>query len=315
MRSRYGLAFLASALLSSLILLPGCGTGRDDDDAPPRTRGGKGAPVSVATKKRTPVAGTYEGVISGKVKWNGGAVNPAALAFVTDPTKQDSEYCKQASEYETRERSFWVGDNGNLGNVVVWIEPEEGKFFDVPAAQLKAFAKGGEKGKRVVSQPRCAFLPHVTLLFQSYYKDGKQVETGQEFIVLNDATVSHNANVKAGSDNLGGGTLPPGKQDTIFAAPTDDPIVIGCNIHPWMKGYARSFEHPYAAVSRVGGDIPKKVYQNRKAEDFGTFKIEGVPVGAKVTLKAWHETLGVFFTKEIAALKKDNTEEIAAQPK
>ena len=95
-RFRYGMtagALLSLALMAALL---GCGTGKDDDDRPSRSTGGN-APVSVQ-KKLQPVKGTaYDGVISGKVAWKGKAITPPPEPFMTDPSKQDAEYCKQGA--------------------------------------------------------------------------------------------------------------------------------------------------------------------------------------------------------------------------
>ena len=58
-------------------------------------------------------------------------------------------------------------------------------------------------------------MPHCAILFPSSYKNGEQVPTGQQFIVLNDAKVSHNASIKSNNEDVGSpGTLPPGVQVT-----------------------------------------------------------------------------------------------------
>ena len=76
----------------------------------------------------------------------------------------------------------------------------------------------------------------------------------------------------------------------------------------------RAFEHPYAALTKVGQDAEKKVYQDKKDKDFGTYEIKGVPVGAKVTLKAWHEKLGMLESRQIT-LEKDNKIDFEAPKK
>src|SRR5205823_4024051 len=80
------------------------------------------------------------------------------------------------------------------------------------------------------------------------------IETGQKFLVRNDAKISHNVKVDGGAENPGlNQTLPPQKdiRPQVFN-PSREPIVIRCNIHPWMSAYARAFDHPYAALTVVG---------------------------------------------------------------
>jgi hypothetical protein len=52
-------------------------------------------------------------------------------------------------------------------------------------------------------------------------------------------------------------------------------VRLGCDVHPWMRGWLVVVDHRYAAVT--AGD--------------GTFAIADVPPGA-YTLALWHETLG-----------------------
>src|SRR3989454_4937039 len=52
-------------------------------------------------------------------------------------------------------------------------------------------------------------------------------------------------------------------------------VRLGCDVHPWMRGWLVVLDHPYAAVT--GAD--------------GRFLIDGVPPGA-YTVAVWHEVLG-----------------------
>src|SRR2546430_1165098 len=68
---------------------------------------------------------------------------------------------------------------------------------------------GGARGEKP-PPPHALFLPHCSVLFPSHYADGKQVPTGQKFLILNDALVTHNSKVIGGpingSRNI---TIPP----------------------------------------------------------------------------------------------------------
>src|SRR5207247_5859701 len=52
-------------------------------------------------------------------------------------------------------------------------------------------------------------------------------------------------------------------------------VRVGCDVHPWMRGWLVVLDHPYAAVT--GAD--------------GRFAIAAVPAGS-YTLALWHEMLG-----------------------
>jgi hypothetical protein len=308
---------VACALGAFMFALLGCGKGNDDDDTPSkRKRGGGGGGDGSSEVQLEPVKGDYTGKIRGKVVWTAGPVDPPPLDFT-----KDKDACSMGSEYEKRDNSLWLNKgHTRLGNVFVWIDPPEGQFFDVPKEQL-------DKVKKTVrvQQPYCAFLPHCSILFPAYYKKGKAApeKTGQVLLISNDANVAHNANVNSqasGSRNILLGAMAPGKppqSEKFELKPDKKEITLSCGVHPWMKGFARSFSHPYAALSKVGEDPKeqdphKKVWQNPEAADFGEYLIEGVPVGATVTIRAWHETRG-FLAEKTIKLEADNVQDFEAK--
>jgi hypothetical protein len=310
---RVQLGLVAGSLCALVcVFLTGCGVvDRDDEPLAKKKDKGRGPGASIGPRAALkPVAGKYEGVISGVVKWEGKKPDLEALtAKLRGSMKSDPDYCLTGKkpgdtiagppfhDFEALQQSYRIGDNGNLGNVFVWIVPESGFAFDVPDSQLPA------KKEVLISQPHCAFLPHCSVVFASRYKNGKQDPTGcQKMVVQNDARVSHNSNVQGGPLNNFPNVLLlswDGKSkpaDKVYELrPERDALSISCGIHGWMKAYVRAFDHPYAAVSSVGADLKdakKPVWEDLSAKDFGTFEIKGVPIGAKVKLFAWHEELG-----------------------
>ncbi|MFO0927657.1 MAG: hypothetical protein U0736_11560 [Gemmataceae bacterium] len=320
---------LSTALLLTLtgLLAFGCAGSRrsdDDEDEGPRVR----KTVRPQAAQLKPVKATEYGVIRGMVTWDGALPNMDQLAEELKKSmsaNSDHQYCLTGKKpddpadyqstiqpFETTQQEYRIGDNKGLGNVMVWIEPPDGHYFEVPKDQLDAVAKEVR-----LTQPHCAFLPHCTVLFPSYRKDGAETPTGQKLIVDNDARVAHNANIKkplSGTDNV----LIPPTQKREYVMPVEKGfITVGCDVHKWMSAYLRAFDHPYAAVTSVGGDAAKKVWEDRKAPAFGSFEIKGVPVGAKVKLVVWHEKLGYLTGqkgKELT-LKKENVENFSAGQK
>ena len=308
---RFSLAFLtiSSCVFVSSLLLLGCGGKKDDDDDAPRTpktKRGAGAVVGPTLKKK--VEAKEYGTLNGKVEFLG---DPATVAgdpkavLTTISANTDRDFCltgKKAGEvspipihdYETTQQEYRIGKNKGLGNVFVWIEPQEGYYFDIPADQLAAVEK-----EVLITQPHCNFLPHCTVLFPYYFKDGIQAKTGQKLIIENDALVLHNAKISGEKNNPLNVGIPARKGDTVSKEthtfrPEKNPVTIGCNVHGWMKGYVRVHSHPYAAVTSVGADLkdPKnRVWENASSDAYGTYTIKGVPVGATVKLFAWHEKL------------------------
>jgi hypothetical protein len=311
------LTLLATALPVFLVslTLAGCGGKKDDDDIPPRKGKVTGTGPGPAKAKLKPVAGKYEGVIKGKVVWAGAKPNFDDLTTkLRAAIQKDRDYCLSGKEYETNQQVYRIGENGNLGNVYVWIVPDKGHYFEVPEAQIKALPQEVR-----ISQPHCAFMPHCSIHVPAYMKGGELTPTGQKLVVENDAKmVSHNAKVGGGPDNPEQDRiLAPGNSSQYPLKPSRNYVTISCGVHPWMKGYIRVFDHPYAALTSVGGDIKKKEYEDMKDPKVGTYEIKGVPVGAKVRIVAWHEELG-FLTPaagEEITLQADNTKDFEAKMK
>jgi hypothetical protein len=294
---RFHLGLLTAALpfLMLSLVLTGCKGSKDDEDDDDRgRRPGKTTKITTTGPKAAslkPVTATEYGVIRGKVTIT---EPPANLEENTKKlqagisTSGDKNYCLKGADYETSQQAYRIGANKGLGNVFVWIVPEAGHYFEVPADQLAKF----KDTEVIVSQPHCAFMPHAAVLFPSYYKDGKQVPTGQKLVAENDAAVNHNVKVSGGPLNPEKGRmLPKGDTESFVLKPEKGPVTVSCNVHSWMKAYLRIFDHPYAAVTSVGADLKKKQYEDAKSPKFGTYEIQGVPVGAKVRIVAWHEDL------------------------
>jgi hypothetical protein len=209
--------------------------------------------------------------------------NTALLAQIKEK-KDDEAYCLKAPEDQKVAQEWRVGDNTGVGNVFVWLEPLTRRdYFKVDEKRLKNVPKEVR-----MDQPYCAFVPHCVVLFPKYRDPDnprRLKETGQKFIVRNDAYIAHNVKTDGGADNPGGNeTLPPKKDfKPLVFEPSREPIVIRCNIHPWMSAYARAFDHPYATLTAVGKDA--------KDPKYGTYEIKGVPAG-KVRVLAWHERGG-----------------------
>jgi hypothetical protein len=142
------------------------------------------------------------------------------------------------------------------------------------------------KEKLEIDQPHCAFLPRVTA-FNPVYFDGKDlVPTGQQLLIKNTATVSHNIRA-IGHPKYNQGfnkTLAPGTTIDVLKDLKDEekfkpqmlPINLQCDIHTWMAAKLFVFDHPYYAVSKADG----------------SFEIKDIPAGAEVRIIAWHEGTG-----------------------
>jgi hypothetical protein len=252
---------------------------------------GPAQPPGGPRKGKAIVAKEY-GTLRGRVTWKG--PKPALEKLTADlvkliSAKDDRHHCLAGPETHRTQQQYRIGKNNGLGNVLVWVEPENTRdWFVVPRKQLDRIKKRVE-----LRQPYCAFQPHCLVLFPAYKdKDGKIHRTGQILVALNDTNkakvkdkgIQHNTKLVGSSKNPARGeTIGPGKELTFDTIEPDDLLVISCDIHPWMRAYARSLSHPWGAVTRVGKD--------EKDPAYGTYEIQGVPMGVKLRVVAWHEEL------------------------
>jgi len=157
----------------------------------------------------------------------------------------------------------WVVDKDSKGVrwVFIWLLDDKGNA-------LPGGAAAAPEKKVSIDQPRCLFEPRVVAL-----------RKGQVLEVNNSAEVAHNVNWAGGGvgqDN--GNVILPSKAKHEIAnfKPTKSaPVLVSCNIHGWMKGYIRIFDHPYYAVT----------------DKEGKFEIKGVPAGTW-NVVVWHEGSG-----------------------
>src|SRR5262249_53703305 len=162
----------------------------------------------------------------------------------------------------------WVinKDNKGIRWVVVWLIPDPAPDPKDPKAAKLAIhpsLKDVPKDSKMMDQPTCKFEPHVIALRQ-----------GQTLEVKNSTPITHNGNW-TGIGNRGDNKI-LGPNDMVKITDLKAarfPVTVACNIHPWMKGWVRVFDHPYFAVTDADG----------------RFEIKNAPAG-KCRLVVWHET-------------------------
>lgn len=189
----------------------------------------------------------------------------------------DKACCLAGTEYE-KQGHKWVVDPKTRGvkNITIFLKAGKGEYFPIHDMDKT------RTDTVLIDQPHCAFLPHVAAIYPEYFNGSKKVATGQKFVIKNSAPVAHNTR-GIGNPLLNPGfnyTLPPKTEKLISklkAQPT--PMLIQCDIHPWMNAKLFIFDHPYYAIS---------------AKD-GSFSIPRVPAGVEITVNGWHEELGWVF--------------------
>ncbi|HEV3263662.1 MAG TPA: hypothetical protein VG013_42900 [Gemmataceae bacterium] len=277
--------------LATLATVSGCGGGGNEQKASP-DGGGKKAGGGAGKKPGVPTAAvdsTGWGTIKGKVTYEG---TPPEVADEKITKQEEVCKCKDAEKRGATKDPTWKvggGDHG-VANVVVWVRAPDGKYFKIPDDQKE------RKDTVQLGQPFCAFEPHVMVLYPSYFDPAtkKQQETGQKFEAINNATIPHNTDWNSG-DALGGGgsnrllqprdTLPiPVEFSRPKAAGAEPIISFKCDIHGWMRAYARVFDHPFVGLTK--GDKEAERAQS------GQYEIKEVPAGVDLDVYYWHESFG-----------------------
>jgi hypothetical protein len=198
------------------------------------------------------------GTIKGQVKL------PAAPAAKTiDPTN-DKQHC--LSKGPLIDTAVVVNPKSKgLKNVIVWLRPDSKNRRDpFPKDKINPQLAAAKPKQHTIDQPCCQFIPRVLA-----------AREGDTLVVKNSSPVPHNTHMNADDPALTFNvTLPPGKEFKPSGPlkAQSSPIPFNCDIHQWMKGFVRVFDHPYFAIT----------------DENGNFEIQGAPAG-KWRLVYWHE--------------------------
>src|SRR5581483_957721 len=284
------LPFLTLAgILAIALLTTTTGCPKKDEPAPkPDDKGAKGDKgAKDKGGKMEALAKNWDAVVKGKVTYNGEPPTmPAIKGISEDKFKPVCE--AGAKDFEKVQQTWMVGKDKAVKNAVIWLKPPAKKYFVVKDEDKK------RTDTVVLEQPHCAFIPHVFVLYPSYYDGKDHVKTGQIFKVINNASALHNSKIQGeqGINEPQNISLPPTKEKEVDLAPQKSKITVNCDIHPWMSAYGWVFEHPYAAVT---------------GED-GTFEIKNVPADVELFVVGWHEGTEFFEKGKAMTFKKgDNT--------
>jgi plastocyanin len=174
----------------------------------------------------------------------------------------DKEHCQSKGPLQYEDI---VVDSKTKGvkNVVVWLRPDTDDRKDTfPKDKIHpSLAKIAAKN-HVIDQPCCQFVPRIIA-----------ARAGDTLEVKNSSPVPHNVNFNSDAEsfNVTIPSMAAHKPKNALEVQTT-PILFKCDIHSWMQGRIRVFDHPYFAVTK---------------ED-GTFEIKDAPAG-KWRLVVWHE--------------------------
>jgi hypothetical protein len=176
---------------------------------------------------------------------------------------------------EISDESLLVGDTGGLQNVFVYLKtkPAGYQFPQPPASEV------------VFDQRGCRFVPHVMRIF-----------TGQTLRVLNADPIAHNTRTLALINAPLNRVNPPSDRRgfTIqYEHAEKIPILVTCDLHPWMRAYQLVLDHPFASTTDAAGD----------------FTIEDLPVGEH-QFRVWQERSGFLERNLTVTIEADQTTDI-----
>jgi plastocyanin len=212
---------------------------------------------AVAAASVTPVAAEDKYVtIKGQI-----TLKEVPKGEVLNVTTDKAECCKDGDLISSR-LVVQPNTKGVL-NVVVFLRPDdENRDAKFPQDKIHPDLKKAASKQHVIDQPKCQFEPRIIA-----------AREGDTLLVKNSATIPHNTNFN-GCGYEFNSTLPAGKEvkpDGAFKADRR-PAIFKCDIHPWMEGRVRVFDHPYYAVT----------------DKDGKFEIKNAPEG-KFRIVYWHE--------------------------
>jgi plastocyanin len=262
----------AAALLLTVVTLPGCGGGASATPTVtylPTDVSAAAASGSAAAPSTTEVAAAGFGTLKGKVVFQG-EFKPLPAQYAKGAAPKDPTVCG----VEAVPNEDVVVNDGGLANVFIYLaKAPKGEFAAAPTEPV------------VFDQKYCVFKPHALI-----------ARIGQPVQILNSDAALHNTHTYPQRNTSFNQGVQPNDQVGVslkYTKAESKPLMVGCDVHPWMKAYHLPVDHPFAAVS--GPD--------------GTFEIKDLPSG-KHDFKVWHEKGGELQKALSVTIKADETTEI-----
>jgi len=202
--------------------------------------------------------------VKGRITWGGKDVPERKKIAIPDNNPDKMVCTKEGDVYDEK----WVihPRSKGLRYAFVWLAQE--KPTNKTPLPIHPALQVPKKKEVVIDQPLCMFIPHALAMRE-----------GQILIAKNSAPFAHNFKWTGNPSNANAGN------NILIAAGTDRkieglvadrlPIRIECNIHPWMGGWLRVFNHPYYAIT----------------DEHGNFELPNAPVG-NYRLVVWHGSGG-----------------------
>lgn len=198
--------------------------------------------ISSCSKKQeeeTSYSSTYKaGAVTGGASIKGTVKTAADQKYqMTIETQTDQGVCGSSHR-----NPGIPNPDGSVSNCVIGIERiAEGKDFP-----KKEFS---------LDQHGCDFHPHIQI-----------VPVGAPVVVANSDKALHNYHVNRNGETVINEAQPEGAPPREMILKQKGLHVITCDVHPWMKGYVWSADHPYYTLSDSTGafsltDVPPGKYK------------------------------------------------------
>jgi len=206
------------------------------------------AMVVAALFVAAPVWSQETGTLKARFVYGGAAFKPAAV-----DVNKDKEFCGKHPLFN--ERLLVDGESSGIQNVIFYVYTGRGGS--------KLPAQAATNATHVLANDKCRFEPRIVVM-----------QAGDSLRITNPDAVGHNANLNFFANPAQNITIPPGAEKVVKVGKAEPaPIPVDCNIHPWMRAYVVSLDHPFAAVSDKNGSL----------------EIKGLPAGEKLTFRLYHE--------------------------
>lgn len=184
--------------------------------------------------------------LRGVFKFAGTAPTPGKIRV-----DKDVEVC---GKHELLDERLIVGPAGGLEGAVIFLRTS--KLPIHPGYESSAAEPV------VVDNKNCRFEPHIQVL-----------RTTQTLVLKNSDPVGHNSNVNGANFSVNVSIAANESSKQQVSKEEQQPMKIGCSIHPWMGGWIVVRQDPYAAVSNVSGE----------------FVLANLPAGVELEFQLWHE--------------------------
>lgn len=215
-----------------------------------------------------PVFAQETGTLKAKFVYGGAAFKPAPV-----DVNKDKEFC---GKHPLINEKLLVNSEGKgIQNVVFYVFTGRGGSKLPPQAPTNATHE--------LANDKCRFEPRIVVL-----------QAGDSLKITNPDAVGHNANLNFFVNPAQNITIPPGAEKVVKVEKAEPaPIPVDCNIHPWMRAYVISLDHPFVGVSDKNGEI----------------EIKGLPAGEKLSFRVFHEAASgikdVMINDTMTPLKKN----------